>query len=68
MNEKQRGSKGSETVHSAVGIAQEHADAAVDLAAFSPRQGTFDMAFAWDSPTRMAWDDMLETFTMDPFS
>lgn len=74
-NEEHRASNGAELVDSAAGMVPEHADGAVDFTAFQPGQmgnagggGALDTMFEWESPTRTAWDDMLESFSMSPFS
>jgi hypothetical protein len=76
MNEIQGGLHPAETSASTVEIIQEHTSAAVDSTAYSSVQGlgngsdsgTFDIGFNWDSYSNTVWDDMLENFTMVPFS
>ena len=36
--------------------------------AMADLDGAFDLDFAWDATASAAWDDILETFTMSPFS
>jgi hypothetical protein len=76
MNELQGAGGRSETAIPTVGLTQEHDNAEVDSTAYPSVEGVgnggdsgmFDVGFDWDSSANMIWDNMLENFTMIPFS
>jgi hypothetical protein len=76
MKEIQGDSQRSKTADKAVAVIQEDADADADSIMYpaveefgnSAGSGRFDIGFDWDSSATMIWDNMLENFTMMPFS
>jgi hypothetical protein len=76
MNEIQNAQYRPEMSGSEVEMIHEHPDIAVDSTTYSSVQefnnggdsGTFDIGFTWDSSASTIWDDILENFTIVPFT